>query len=132
MGSAKKTAEWFEGFNRGYRSGTESLLSTIKGFSDGLDEKADQAVEALDDRCFCEDCLSADPIVFDSGDDADALQEPPSAEGVTGFVVCVDGEPFVDTFRVDPSLAREAFLPILEADPSLANEEIRLVRLEES
>jgi len=50
---------------------------------------------------------------------------------ITGFVVCVNDVPYVDTFREDPSMTWQAFLPILEADPSLGNEDVRLVKLVE-
>lgn len=56
---------------------------------------------------------------------------PEDEDRCTGFVICVNDEPYVDTFRDGPSMAWQAFLPILEADPSLGNEDVRLVKLVE-
>lgn len=141
-----KNDQWYQGYLVGIQCAINMTKHLVDDFenqritAERMGEKPVVTLGDDDDRCFCEDCAGEQDREYhtQSTYSADAMREQIESafrrefeNGASGFVVCVDDEPYADTFREDPSLAWGAFLPILEADPSLANEEIRLVKMVE-
>lgn len=140
----EKSDQWYQGYLVGVQCAinmTKRLVDDFENQRISAERMREKTVVTLgddEDCCFCEDCTSEQDREYhtQSPCTADAMRESIVAafrsefeNGASGFVVCVNDEPYVDTFREDPSMAWQAFVPILEADPSLGNEDVRLVKL---
>lgn len=121
---------------RGYGDALGGKATPLKDLEEMVAETRPVEPAENEDRCFCEDCLN------ESGDTSDAEMDEKFGfhieyvadddPVITVFVVCVNDQPYPDTFSEDASMTwQPVFLPILEADPSLGNEDVRLVKLVE-